>query len=683
MKKNRSLKRRFEIMKIMTENKFVPFDKIKPEHFLPAIKEGIKEAKNNLESLRKNSAEPDFDNTIFALETAADKLNSVVLIFNVLRYTEANEKIDKLAEKILPIISEFYDDLYLDREIFARIKDAYEKRKYSGLNPEQIRLTEFWHKQFVRNGAFLNEKDEKKLREINRKLSKLSSRFGVNAKKSGNSFELVITDKERLKGLPEGALEAAATEAEKRKKPRGSYLFTLLAPSVIPVLKYADNRALREKIMRAYLAVGFGGKFDNQEIIKEITALRYEKSRLLGYKNHAQYVLAERMAKSPENARKFQDNLFRFTKPAAKKELAELEKFARKNGGPKKLQSWDTAYYEEKLKKEKFDFDSEDLRPYFKLENAIKGVFSTAEKLYGIKFFSVKAPVYHPDVKVFKVRDRDGRHLGFFYADFFPRKTKQSGAWAMTIREQSRYGEKINRPHVGISCNFTKPTPTKPALLTLGEVDTFFHEFGHALHHLFSDCAYSSLSGSNVLWDFVELPSQIMENWVVEKKVLDLFAIHYETGKKIPAELVEKIKKADKFMAGRRILGELGLGYLDLAYHGRNSAKISDVLEFERKTTNKTRILPFVSGACRSTRFSHIFDGGYDAGYYSYLWAEVLEADAFELFRTKGIFNRAVAGSFRKNILSRGNTEEPMVLYKKFRGRAPKINALLKKKGLH
>lgn len=669
-------------MKMMTENKFVPFDKIKPEHFLPAIKEGIKEAKNNLESLKKNAAEPDFDNTIFAFETSADKLNSVVLIFNVLRSAEADEKIDALAEKILPMISEFYDDLYLDREIFARVKDAYKKRKYSGLNPEQIRLTEFWHKQFVRNGAFLNGKDEKKLREINQKLPKLSSRFGANAKKSENSFELVITDKEQLKGLPEGALEAAAAETEKRKKLKGSYLFTLRAPSVIPVLKYADNRALRKKIMKAYLSVGFGGKFDNQKIIKEITALRYEKARLLGYKNHAQYVLAERMAKTPEKTLEFLDNLLRAAKPAAKKELAELKKFARKIGGPEKLQVWDSAYYAEKLKKEKFDFSGEELRPYFKLENAIKGAFSTAEKLYGIKFLSVKAPVYHPDVKVFKVKDRNSRHLGFFYADFFPRKTKQSGAWAMTIKEQSRYGGKINRPHVGISCNFTKPTPTKPALLTLGEVDTFFHEFGHALHHLFSDCAYSSLSGANVLWDFVELPSQIMENWVVEKKVLDLFAIHYETGEKIPAELVEKIKKADKFMAGRQILGQLGLGYLDLAYHNRNSVKIPNVLEFERKAISKTQILPPVSAACRSTCFFHIFNGGYDAGYYSYLWAEVLEADAFKLFRTKGIFNRAVAESFRKNILSRGNTEDPMILYKKFRGRTPKISALLKKKGL-
>lgn len=669
-------------MKIMTENKFVLFDKIKPEHFLPAVKEGIKEAKENLKAIKKNAAAPDFNNTIFALETSAEKLNAAVLIFNVLRHTEADEKIDALAEKILPMISEFSDDLYLDREIFARVKSAREKRKRSGLDSEQIRLAEFWYKQFVRNGALLNEGDGKKLREINLKLSKMSSRFGANAKKSENSFELVITDKEQLKGLPENALEAALTEAEKRKKPKGSYLFTLSASSASPVLKYADDRALREKIMKAYLSVGFGGKFDNQEIVKKIVALRYEKARLLGYKNHAQYILAERMAKTPEKTLEFLDNLLRAAKPAAKKELAELEKFARQAGGPKKLQVWDTAYYEEKLKKEKFDFNSEELRPYFKLENAIKGVFSAAEKLYGIKFLSVKAPVYHPDVKVFRVKDRNGRHLGFFYADFFPRKTKQSGAWAMTIKEQSRYGGKINRPHVGISCNFTKPTPTKPALLTLGEVDTFFHEFGHALHHLFSDCAYSSLAGTNVLQDFVELPSQIMENWVVEKKVLDLFSIHYETGKKISAELVEKIKKADKFMAGRRILGQLGLGYLDLAYHNRNSVKISDVLKFERKATSKTRILPPVPGACRSASFSHIFDGGYDAGYYSYLWAEVLEADAFELFRTKGIFNRAVAESFRKNILSRGNTEEPMVLYKKFRGRAPKINALLKKKGL-
>ena len=679
--KKNSLKSNPFFVSSWTVDDVIPFDKIKTEHFRPAMKEAIRQAKSNLEKIKSNPEAPNFDNTILALETADELLREVVSAFGILKSAEAGKELDKLGEKVIgPMCAKYGNDVYLDNKLFARVNAVYTRRNESGLNPEQIRLAELSLEAFLRHGILLDEKSKKKLRVIDKELARLEAKFAANRKNSRSAFELLISDKNELKGLPDGALERAAAEAKERKKPDGSYLFTLDFPSILPIMQYADNRELRETISKALRSVAFGGKYDNRKVVIEIVRLRHEKAKLLGCNTHAQYVLSDRMAENPQTVWDFLDRLLSYSKPAAMKDLESLTVLSRESGGPDKLESWDTAYYSEKLKKKQFHFDSEELRPYLKLENVIKGVFLVAEKLYGLKFYPILAPVYHKDVNVYRVTNEKGEYFGLFYTDFFPRKTKKAGAWMSEIRTQGYCKGEVRPAHVGIFCNFTKSTADKPSLLSLGEVETLFHEFGHALHGLLSECIYRSIAGTNVKWDFVELPSQIMENWVKEKECLDLFAVHYETGEKIPDELLAKIKQAKAFMSGMFAVRQLSLGYLDMGWHDcPNPGLIDDVSAFEREAMAKAEILPVMEDTCYSCSFEHLFGGGYDAGYYSYKWAEVLEADAFGLFKQEGLFNREVAESFRKNVLSRGNTEPPMELYKRFRGREPNVGALLRR----
>jgi len=561
---------------------------------------------------------------------------------------------------------------------------VYNNGKSLHLNRRQLRLTKVLYMDLKRSGVLLNREQKKKLREMNIELSKLGPEFSDNVLNAINAFQLVVTDKNQLSGLPPIVIESAAALAKEEGFKDNVHVFTLHAPSYLPFMKFADNRKLREKMYRARVSIAFGGKFNNQELIKNIIKLRYQRAKLKGYDNHAEYVLEERMAKNIENVYSLLDKLRESVFPEAKNECKELQDFAKELDGLDILCPWDVPYYKEKLKKRKFDFNEEELRPYFKLENVIDGVFRIAEKLYGLKFSEINAPIYHNEVKVYIVRDRKGKYLGLFYTDFHPRETKQSGAWAGVYIAQGYFNGKVRRSHVGIHCNLTKSTPTKPSLLTFNEVITLFHEFGHALHCLLSDCTYRSIGGYNVLWDFAELPSQIMENWLMEKETFDIFAAHFETGKKIPLELVKRVKQAEKFMISWSCLKYLKFCYLDMAWHTTNPFDISNIIKFEEKVLRPMRVLPKIPASQKlktnfSCSFSHIFSWEYDAGYYSYMWAEVLDADAFELFKERGLFNPKIAESFRKNILSRGNTVEPIELYKKFRGREPKIDALLKR----
>lgn len=510
----------------------------------------------------------------------------------------------------------------------------------------------------------------------------MSPKISQNLLKSTNAFELHITDEKDLEGLPEGAKEAAAFAAKKKGKD-GGWLFNLQIPSVLPIYKYAKNRKLREKMNRAYGARAYNDDFDNREILKKIAQLRQERAELLGYKTHAQYVLEERMAETPETVQEFLERVYSVAFPAAKKEIEEIKKLAKETDALEDLQSWDSAYYSERLKKITYDYDEEELRPYFKVENVIDGLFKVARKLYNITFKELKdIPVYHTEVKVYEVDDKDGSHLGLLYMDLFPRETKRNGAWMTNFKTQGLSHGKIRRPHVGIVANLTPSTDKKPSLLELSEVQTLFHEFGHALHGLLSDCTYQTLASPNVYWDFVELPSQIMENWTLEKEALDMFAVNYKTSEKMPDELIQKVKKAQNFNKGMANIRQLSFGFLDMAWHANDPRAIEDVAEFEDKVFEKTRLLPKVDGTNQSCSFGHIFAGGYSSGYYSYKWAEVLEADSFELFKEKGIFNQDIADSFRKNILAKGNTAHPMELYMKFRGREPDPDAMLKRDGL-
>jgi peptidyl-dipeptidase Dcp len=516
-----------------------------------------------------------------------------------------------------------------------------------------------------------------------KKLSTLGPKFGENVLKATNAFELELTTEDDLVGLPESAKEACAAAAEAKGK-QGTWLVTLQAPSMIPFLQYSEKRELREKIWKAYSSRAFKDEFSNENTIKEIVSLKYERANLLGFPTHAHYVLDKRMAGNPEKVNAFLQKLLKASKPAAERDLAEVQEFAKSIGGPDTLLPWDFAFYSEKIKEKKFEFSEEDLRPYFKLENVIAGVFEHASKLYGLKFTaSTDYPVYHDDVMTYEVYDESSNDfIGLFYADFFPRDSKRGGAWMTTFYEQGLFQGEVMRPHVSIVCNFTKPTKDKPSLLTFMEVQTLFHEFGHSLHGLLSQCKYRSLAGTNVLWDFVELPSQILENWTLEKESLDLFAKHYETGELMPKELAQKIKDSSKFLAGYSSLRQLNFATVDMRWHTTVPDKITSVDEFEAEATKETTLFDKVPGTNFSCAFSHIFAGGYSSGYYSYKWAEVLDADAFEMFKEKGLFDASVAKSFKENILMKGGTEHPMKLYKKFRGREPDPDALLRRDGL-
>lgn len=661
----------------------VPFDQIKVEHFAPALTESIREAREKIASLKANPTPPNFQNVIVALEAASESVDVVSTIYSNVEGANGDEAMRALAKELYPQLSAFGSDIALDAEIFSKVKAVYDERASLKLTPEELKLLEKTYLSFARNGALLNEAAKERLRAIDQELSVLGPQFSENVLKATNAFELWITDEKDLAGLPEGAKEAAALAAQSKGK-TGQWLINLQIPSYLPFMTYASNRALREKLWRAYGSRSFRDSFDNSDVILKIVRLRHERAQLLGFQTHANYVLEERMAKNPETVRTFLAGLLKASKAAAQKDLDEVTAFAKDLDGLSDIKPWDFAYYSEKLKEKKYAFNEEDLRPYFPLEKVIQGVFEHARLLYGLTFKEVAhLPVYHPEVKAYEVFDESsGEYVGLFYADFFPRETKKGGAWMTSFREQGLWSGQLKRPHISIVCNFTKPTPTKPSLLTYDEVRTLFHEFGHALHGMLSTVQHRTLAGTSVYWDFVELPSQIMENWVGEKEGLDLFARHYQTNEPIPAELVEKLKRSQQFQAGWASLRQLTFGLLDMNWHSKDPSAITDVDAFETEATSETRLMEKIVGTNSSNSFSHIFAGGYSAGYYSYKWAEVLDADAFEAFKEKGLFNKDVAKSFKENVLSKGGTEHPMDLYKKFRGREPDPKALLRRDGL-
>lgn len=655
---------------------------IKNEHFKPAFEKAIALAKKEIDAIVENPASPTFENTIAALDFSGELLENISHIFFNLNHAETSEEIQQIAKAVSPLLSEFSNDVGLNQALFVRIKAVYDKKATLQLTPEQITLLDKTYKSFVRNGANLNEQDKNKLREIDKKLAELSLNFGENVLAEINNYELLITNESDLSGLPEGVVEAAKISAEQKNKE--GWLFTLAMPSYLPFMTYADNRALRQQFA---LASGKkacnNNEFDNKKNVLQIAQLRFERANLLGYSSHASFILEEQMATLPTTVNAFLENLLQKAKPIASKEYKQLCAFSESIGGPAQLESWDEAYYAEKLKQKLFQLDDEQLKPYFKLENVIQGAFIVANKLYGLNFIEVfDIDKYHQDVKTYKVTNEENELIAIFYGDYFPREGKRNGAW-MTSFNSQYIKEAVNqRPHIINVCNFTKPTKTKPSLLTFSEVTTLFHEFGHALHGMLANTTYPGLSGTSVYRDFVELPSQLLENWCYEKEALALFAHHYQTNEVIPMEMVEKIKASANFMEATAIVRQLNFGKLDMAWHTANSQTIKDVIAFEKEATESTRIYPSVEGVCFSTSFAHIFQGGYSAGYYSYKWAEVLDADAFEFFAENGIFNREVGKKFQEFILSKGGSEHPMDLYEKFRGKKPDNNALLKRAGL-
>lgn len=679
------------LQSFVLKDQAIPFDLIKTEHYIPALKSAIDQA--NAECKRiKSEKTSTFANTMVALENLTESVDRISGIYFNLFSAEASADHQALAKDISPLLSSFASDITLDSDLFSKVKCVYDSREQLNLAGEDLRLVEKKYLDFVRNGALLNGPKKERLRLLDQELSVLGPQFSENILNATNAFELWVDKMEDLAGVPEHSIEAAGISAQQKLKSlnqpaaTNKWLFTLHGPSLIPFLTYADSSTLREKIWRASSSKAFGGAYDNKNIVMKIVTLKFERANLLGFKTYADYVLQERMAQTSTTVFNFLEKLLEPSKKAAQKDLVEVQNFRKSIDGGTEIKPWDFAYYSEKLKEQKYSFNEEELRPYFKLENVIDGVFKHADKLYKLNFKPVMGiPTYHPDVKTFEVYERTAtgeNYMGLFYMDFFPRETKKGGAWMTNLREQGLWGTDICRPHVSIVCNFTKPTPTKPSLLSYDEVLTLFHEFGHALHGLLSKCKYRSLAGTNVYWDFVELPSQIMENWVKEKEGLDLFAQHYETGEKIPDELVTKIKTSLKFQVGWQSLRQLSFGLLDMNWYSTDPKNIGDVDDFETKISQRTRLLPKEPGTNSSCSFGHIFGGGYAAGYYSYKWAEVLDADAFEHFKEKGLFNVDVATKFKNAILSKGGTAHPMELYKEFRGREPDPNSLLRRDGL-
>ena len=659
-----------------------PFPEISTAHFQPAFLAAIEEAKKEIEAIKTVSL-PTFENTVEALEKSGKHLGILSALFFNLNSAETNDELQGLARVISPLLTEHANDVLLDQELFQRIAQVYEQKESLTLTAEQSTLLEKTYKSFVRNGAQLGEADAETLRKIDQELAQLSLQFGEHVLAETNRFLHLVDQKSELEGLPQGALEAAAQLAEE-KGHAGNWAFSLDYPSYIPVMTYAKNRDLRKTLFMAFnTKCAKGDELDNQDIIKQLVSLRQRRAQLLGYESHSHFTLEERMAKSPGTVFEFLNSLLEKAKPKAKLDVQEVAELAKKLDQLEVLEKWDFAYYSELLKKEKYAFDEEELRPYFSLENVISGVFATASRLFGLRFVpNSEIPVYHPEVTAYEVYDRENQFLSVFYADFFPRPGKRNGAWMTSYRGQYKESGTDHRPHISIVCNFTKPTKSSPSLLTFNEVTTLFHEFGHALHGMLARGVYESLSGTSVFWDFVELPSQIFENWCYEKDCLDLFARHYQTGEPIPAALVEKIKKAANFQQGYMTLRQLSFALLDMAYHSQDPSQIEDIKTFEKEVLKATELLPSIETTRISTSFSHIFQGGYASGYYSYKWAEVLDADAFELFQEKGVFDSHTAISFEKNILSAGGTEHPSLLYARFRGREPKPDALLKRSGL-
>ena len=665
-----------------------PFSKINNEHYLPAIKALIDITKQEVSLISKNPDTPTFKNTVEALENTGGALDRATSIFFNLNSAETNDQIQQIAQEVSPLLSNFSNDLLLNQELFKRVKTVYDHKQTYALSGEQQMLLEKQYKGFARNGANLSEQKKAQLRSIDTQLSKLGLSFGENVLAQTNAFELLLDKEQDLAGLPEGAKEAAKqVAAEKGKK---GWVITLDYPSYVPFMKYAQNRALRKKLALAFGARAFQDKGqNNQQHVLDIVKLRHQRAQLLGYQSHAHFVLEDRMAQSPQKVHAFLNELLVKARPAAQKEFDELEAFAKKLDSIDQLQKWDSAYYAEKLKQEKFSLDDEQLKPYFKLENVINGVFTVASKLFDLEFKEDPTiDTYHPDVKTYRVLGTEGKLIAIFYADFHPRAGKRGGAWMTSYKPQQKIdtpngkGVINDRPHISNVCNFTKPTATKPSLLTFNEVTTLFHEFGHGLHGMLANTKYKGLSGTNVSWDFVELPSQILENWCYEKQTLELFATHYKTGEVIPMELIDKIKASATFHQGMQTLRQLSFSLLDMAWHGSDPSKITSVKDFENNAFGDTVLYPDTPNTCMSTAFSHIFQGGYSAGYYSYKWAEVLDADAFAYFKNEGIFNKKVASKFKDFVLSKGGTQDPMKLYIKFRGQKPNPDALLERAGL-
>ncbi|MCA0153987.1 M3 family metallopeptidase [Winogradskyella vincentii] len=665
-----------------TQYNTAPFSKLKTEEFLSAFKTAIKKAKLEIDTIVNNKEKPTFQNTIEALDYSGEELDRISSIFFNLNSAETNDEIQKIAQEVSPLLSEFSNDITLNEDLFKRVKSVYDSKSDLKLNTEQATLLDKKYKSFARNGANLLEDKKERLRAIDKELSQLKLKFGEHILAETNKFEMHLTQKDDLDGLPEGAKEAAQQLAESKGKK--GWLITLDYPSYIPFMTYAKSRSLRKNLSKAFGSKGFkNDELDNKDIVLKISNLRYERAQLLGYKTHAHFVLEERMAESPIKVNHFLEDLLGKAKPAAIKEFKKLQDFAKELDDIDQLQKWDSAYYSEKLKQKLFDLDDEKLKPYFKLENVIEGAFTVANKLFGLEFNEIDTiDKYHEDVMTYKVVDADGELVSIFYADFFPRAGKRNGAWMTSFKPQMIKNGTNERPHVSIVCNFTKPTKSKPSLLTFNEVTTLFHEFGHALHGMLANTTYPSLSGTSVYWDFVELPSQILENWCYEEETLKLFAKHYKTDEVIPMELIEKIKKSATFNEGIQTLRQLSFGMLDMAWHGVDPSDIMDVKTYELKAFGETQLYPDVKENCMSTAFAHIFQGGYSSGYYSYKWAEVLDADAFEYFKEEGIFNKTVANKFKTYVLSQGGTENPMTLYKKFRGQEPKPEALLRRAGL-
>ena len=658
------------------------FDKISNEHYLPAFEAGIAEAKAEIDAIVANQDEPTFENTIEAMEYAGQTLNTVAGIFFNLMEADTNDEMQAIAEQVSPMLTEYSMYVSLNNDLFQRVKAVYEKKDELGLDKDQLKLLEDNYKSFVRGGANLSDEDKALYSKWSEELSLATLQFSKNVLAATNAYTLHVTDEADLAGLPE-FVKTMAAETAKAKGLEG-WAFTLEYPSFGPFMKYSANRELRRQVWTAYNSRAIGGENDNTEIVKQIVDLRIKIANILGYETYADYALEERMAKNRTTVNEFIKSLLEPSLKYARKDVADVLAYAKKNGFEgKELMPWDFSFWSERYQEAEYSLNAEELKPYFQIESCIDAVFGLANRLYGINFKELdNVPVYHEDVKVYEVTEADGTHLALFYADFFPRASKRGGAWMTEFRGQSIMNGVEYRPFISIVCNFTKPTADAPALITHDEFTTFLHEFGHALHGIFAQGRYGSLAGTNVSRDFVELPSQIMENWAFEPEYLNSFAKHYQTGEPIPAELIEKIVAAKNYLAGYAQVRQLHFGYLDMAWHSLKEVPAMNTIEFEHKTLAPYSVMPSVDGTGFSTSFSHIFSGGYSAGYYSYKWAEVLEADAFSLFKEKGIFNTEVSNSFRENILSKGSVEDADVIYRNFRGRDPQPEALMKKLGL-
>ena len=675
-----------DINPLLSENQTLhgtmPFHLIKTEHYEPAILKGMKIHNQEIEAIINQTDAPTFANTIVALEKSGTLLNQVSTVFGNLLSAETNDEMQAIAERMMPQLSEHSNNITLNEKLFARIKAVYDTTDKAQLGKEEQMLLQNTYDGFIRSGANLTPEQKERFRQISAEMSVLTLRFSQNNLKETNAYELAL-QADQLDGLPESALHAYAQTAQEKGKE--GHIVTLQAPSFIPFMKYSQHRELRQQLYMAYnTQCTHDNEYNNMKIVKKLVNLRLERAQLLGFQTAADYVLTRRMAEKSENVYNLLNQLLEAYAPTAHKEVEEVQALAKElEGDDFQLMPWDWAYYSEKLKEKKFNLNEEALRPYFELNNVIGGVFGLATRLYGISFQENKEiPVYHPDVTAYEVFDKDGSFLAVLYADFHPRAGKRSGAWMTSYKEQWKDENGNSRPHISVVMNFTKPSGDKPALLSFGEVNTFLHEFGHALHGMFANTTYQSLSGTNVYWDFVELPSQIMENFAIEKDFLNTFAKHYETGENIPEEMIQRLVDASNFNVAYACLRQLSFGLLDMAWYTRTEPFEGDVRSYEKQAWSQAQVLPSCEETCMTVQFSHIMAGGYSAGYYSYKWAEVLDADAFSLFQEKGIFNPEVANSFREHVLSKGGTEHPMTLYKRFRGQEPGIDALLKRNGI-